>query len=196
MTDFRKTEFLRSAARPEDFCRDGLPQVAFAGRSNVGKSSVINCLAGRKDLARVGVTPGKTTLVNYYLTEKRIYLVDLPGYGYAKVSKVERDRWGNLMESFFAQADRITLGILIVDARHEPTADDVRMYDWFRQKGRPVIVIANKADKIKHSEEAASLESIRSGLRMQAGDPIFLFSAVLKTGREALAAGIEKASGL
>ena len=196
MTDFRKTEFLRSAASPGDFFRDALPQVVFAGRSNVGKSSVINCLVDRKNLARVGATPGKTTQVNYFLTEKRVYLVDLPGYGYAKVSKGERDRWGRLMEAYFAQADRIALGVLIVDARHDPTADDVRMFDWFRQTGRPVLVVANKADKLKKSEEAACLEAIRGTLGMKKEEPLILFSAERKTGREALASGIEKAAGL
>lgn len=196
MTDFRKTEFLRSAASPEGFYRDRLPQVVFAGRSNVGKSSVINCLADRKNLAHVGSMPGKTTQINYFLTEKRVYLVDLPGYGYAKVSKGERDRWGKLMESFFSQADRIALGVLIVDARHAPTEDDVRMYDWFRQKGRPVLVIANKADKLKRSEEASSLAVIRRVFGMETDDALILFSAERKTGREALAAGIEKAAAL
>ena len=110
----------------EDFLRDGLPQFAFAGRSNVGKSSVINRLVGRKNLAYVGASPGKTTQVNYFLIDRRAYLVDLPGYGYAKVSQAEKERWAQLMESYFQEeADRITAGVLIVDIRHKPTANDL-----------------------------------------------------------------------
>ena len=110
----------------EDFIRDGLPQFAFAGRSNVGKSSVINRLVGRKNLAYVGASPGKTTQVNYFLIDRRAYLVDLPGYGYARVSQAEKERWAKLMESYFQEeADRITTGVLIVDIRHKPTANDL-----------------------------------------------------------------------
>ena len=136
--NFAKAEFVRSAGRREDFIRDGLPQFAFAGRSNVGKSSVINRLVGRKNLAYVGASPGKTTQVNYFLIDRRAYLVDLPGYGYAKVSQAEKERWAKLMESYFQEeADRITTGVLIVDIRHKPTANDLVMHDWFRQTGCP-----------------------------------------------------------
>ena len=126
--NYNKAEFIRSAVRPDAFIRDGRPQVTFAGRSNVGKSSVINRLLNRKNFARVGATPGKTTQVNYFLIDNRVYLTDLPGYGYAKVSKEERERWGRLMESYFQAPGLITLGVLIVDARHKPTADDVTMF--------------------------------------------------------------------
>ena len=117
-------QFIRSAAKPTDFPRDRLPQVVFAGRSNVGKSSVINRLLNRKNIARVGSVPGKTTHINYFSVDEKLYLVDLPGYGYAKVSKQERDRWGKLIEAWFADAERMALGILVVDARHKPTMDD------------------------------------------------------------------------
>ena len=129
--NFNKVEFIRSAVSPRDFLRDGLPQLAFAGRSNVGKSSVINRLVNRKNFARVGASPGKTSQINYFRLDGAAYLVDLPGYGYAKVSKAERDRWGRLMEDYFARPDLLTLGVLIVDARHKPTADDVTMAGWF-----------------------------------------------------------------
>lgn len=112
-------------------------QVAFAGRSNVGKSSVTNRVVNRKNFARVGASPGKTTQINYFKIDGRLYLVDLPGYGYAKVSKAERDRWGRLMENYFRSAGLIDLGVLIVDARHKPTADDVTMREWFRGSGCP-----------------------------------------------------------
>lgn len=133
--NFNKAEFILSAVQPGAFLRDGRPQVAFAGRSNVGKSSVINRLLNRKNFARVGATPGKTTQVNYFLIDGRIYFTDLPGYGYAKVSKEERDRWGRLMENYFQEQGLITLGVLIVDARHKPTADDVTMCTWFKESG-------------------------------------------------------------
>lgn len=150
--NFNKAEFVLSAVKASTFIRDGKPQVTFAGRSNVGKSSVINRLLGRKNFARVGATPGKTNQINYFDIDGKIYFTDLPGYGYAKVSKEERDRWGRLMESYFAEPDLITLGVLIVDARHKPTADDVTMCDWFKGTGCPVIVVANKLDKLKKSE--------------------------------------------
>ena len=145
--NFNKADFVLSAVKASAFIRDGRPQVTFAGRSNVGKSSVINRLLNRKNFARVGATPGKTSQINYFLIDDKIYFTDLPGYGYAKVSKEERDRWGRLMESYFAAEGLITLGVLIVDARHKPTADDVTMCDWFKGTGCPVIAVANKLDK-------------------------------------------------
>lgn len=151
--NFAKAEFIRSAASPEQFLRDGLPQFAFAGRSNVGKSSVINRLLNRKNLAYVGSSPGKTSQVNYFLVDSRAYLVDLPGYGYAKVSRAEKERWGRLMERYFQEGGSyLTAGVLIVDARHKPTADDVTMHGWFRETGCPEIVVANKLDKLKKSQ--------------------------------------------
>ena len=165
--NYNKAEFIRSAVRPEAFIRDGRPQVTFAGRSNVGKSSVINRLLNRKNFARVGTTPGKTTQVNYFLIDNRVYLTDLPGYGYAKVSKEERDRWGRLMESYFQEPGLISLGVLIVDARHKPTADDVTMFQWFRGTGCPVVVVANKLDKLKKSEIEPNLQLIRDTLELE-----------------------------
>ena len=138
--NFNKAEFVLSAASPQQFIRDGRRQIAFAGRSNVGKSSVINRLLNRKNFARVGASPGKTTQINYFLIDGKVYLVDLPGYGYAKVSKAERDRWGKLMETYFQTAGLLDLGVLIVDARHKPTADDVTMREYFRASGCPMIV--------------------------------------------------------
>lgn len=183
--NFNQVEFIRSAASPGAFLRDGLPQLAFAGRSNVGKSSVINRLVNRKNFARVGASPGKTSQINYFLLDGAAYLVDLPGYGYAAVSKAERDRWGRLMEDYFASG-LITAGIQIVDARHKPTADDITMVRWFYDTGCPVIVVANKLDKLKKSEVAPNLQRIRETLSLREGDCLTPFSAEKGEGREKL----------
>ncbi len=185
--NFNKAEFTRSAAARSGFLRDGRPQFAFAGRSNVGKSSVINRLLGRKNLAYVGASPGKTTQINYFLVDQQAYLVDLPGYGYAKVSKAEKDRWGRLMESYFQdEGELITTGVLIVDIRHKPTADDVTMHNWFRQTGCPEIIVANKLDKLKRSQVEPALELIRQTLELDEDDHLVPFSAEKGTGKEEL----------
>lgn len=170
-------EFVRSAAKPADFPRDGLPQVVFAGRSNVGKSSVINRLLNRRNFARVGSAPGKTTHINYFRIDQKLYLVDLPGYGYAKVSKQERDRWGRLIEAWFADTQRMALGILVVDARHKPTADDCTMAQVFLGSGQPFLVVANKLDKLKKSEMEGNAQQIRDTLALPDIVPLILFSA-------------------
>ena len=195
--NFTKAEFVRAAADPRDFLRDGLPQMAFAGRSNVGKSSVINRLAGRKNLAYVGATPGKTTQINYFKVDGRAWLVDLPGYGYAKVSRAEKERWGRLMERYFQDEGGIlTVGVLIVDARHKPTADDVTMHNWFRESGCPEIVVANKLDKLKPREVEPNLALIRQTLELADDEPLVPFSAQKGTGREQLIALLEAACGV
>lgn len=185
--NFGKAEFVRSAASPEQFLRDGLPQFAFAGRSNVGKSSVINRLLGRKNLAYVGSSPGKTTQINYFQVDRRAYLVDLPGYGYAKVSRAEKERWGRLMERYFQdEGSLITTGVLIVDIRHKPTADDMTMHAWFRETGCPEIVVANKLDKLKRSQVEPALALIRETLELTAADTLVPFSAEKGAGKEEL----------
>ena len=182
----QKAEFILSAASPKDFRRDALPQVAFAGRSNVGKSSVINRLLNRKNFARVGAAPGKTTQINYFKIDNAFYLVDLPGYGYARVSKGERDRWGRLMEGYFADPELMTLGVMIVDARHKPTADDCTMAQWYRGAGCPFLVVANKLDKLKKSEVEGNLQRIRETLELGEEDLVIPFSAEKGTGRDEL----------
>ncbi|MEY8231835.1 ribosome biogenesis GTP-binding protein YihA/YsxC [Oscillospiraceae bacterium 50-16] len=184
--NLQRAEFVTSAVSPKHFIQDGLPQAAFAGRSNVGKSSVINRLLNRKNFARVGASPGKTVHVNYFNIDGTFYLVDLPGYGYAKVSKAERDRWGRLMEDYFARPDLLTLGVLIVDARHKPTGDDCTMAQWFKDTGRPVVVVANKLDKLKKSEIEPNLQCIRETLELDSTIPVIPFSAEKGTGREEL----------
>jgi len=188
----QKAEFILSAVSPKTFRKDGLPQVAFAGRSNVGKSSVINRLLQRKNFARVGAAPGKTIHINYFLIDSAFYLVDLPGYGYAKVSKSERDRWGRLMESYFAHPELMTLGVMIVDSRHKPTADDCTMAQWFKDTGCPLIVVANKLDKLKKSEIEPNLQRVRDTLELDDSVLVIPFSAEKGTGREELLSAILK----
>ncbi len=189
--NYHNAEFIKSAAAPSDFISDGLPKVVFAGKSNVGKSSVINKLLNRKNFARVGGTPGKTIHVNYFLIDKQIYFVDLPGYGYARVSEAEKKRWGKLMESFFVRAEQISMGVLIVDARHKPTPDDVLMAKWFMSAGCPMIVIANKCDKLNAAGKAGCAEMIRETLCLTPEQQVLLFSAEKGTNREALLKEIE-----
>ena len=192
--NFAKAEFVRSAANSSGFLRDGLPQFAFAGRSNVGKSSVINRLVSRKNLAYVGASPGKTAQINYFLIDKGAYLVDLPGYGYAKVSQAEKERWGRLMESYFQDGgELITIGVLIVDIRHKPTENDRIMHDWFRQTGCPEIIVANKLDKLKKSQVEPALALIRETLELTDEDILLPFSAEKGNGKEELIALLNKA---
>ena len=186
MINVQKAEFIRSAVSPSTFIRSGLEQVAFAGRSNVGKSSVINQLLNRKNFARVGAAPGKTTHVNYFLIDEALYLVDLPGYGYAKVSRAEKERWGKLMEAYFADPELMTRGVQIVDARHKPTADDCTMVEWFKESGKPFVVVANKMDKLKKSEVEGNLAQIRATLTLPESVKLIPFSAQKGEGRQAL----------
>lgn len=190
--NFNKAEFVLSAVKSDKFVRDGRPQVTFAGRSNVGKSSVINRILNRKNFARVGATPGKTNQINYFRIDDKVYFTDLPGYGYAKVAQAERDRWGRLMESYFAEEGLISLGVLIVDARHKPTADDVTMCDWFKNSGCPLIVVANKLDKLKKSEIPGNMTLIRETLALDESCVLIPFSAEKGEGREVLLAEILK----
>ena len=183
--NFQNVEFLISAASTGDFPKNRLPEIAFAGKSNVGKSSVINRLLQRKNFARVGDKPGKTVHVNYFVIDRKCYLVDLPGYGFAKVSQQEKDRWGRLMEDYFA-AQRIDLGVLIVDYRHPPTNNDITMANWFLDSGCPFVVVANKMDKLKKSELKPNLEVIRRDLGLPDSCPVVPFSAETGDGREEL----------
>ncbi len=194
--NFNKAEFVISAASRKDFIHNEKPQVAFAGRSNVGKSSTINRILNRKNFARVGAAPGKTIHVNYFLIDNQLYLVDLPGYGFAKVSKAERDRWGRLMESYFADPGTLDVGVMIVDARHKPTADDCTMADWFKGTGAPLIVVANKLDKLKKSQIEGNLQLICTTLQLGEGDLLIPFSAEKGTGKEALIAAILERAGV
>ena len=185
-------EFIKSAANAKDLINSPMPQIVFSGKSNVGKSSVINRLLNRKSFARVSSSPGKTIHVNYFLIDKKVYFVDLPGYGYAKVAKTEKARWSKLMEDFFSQPDHITLGVMIVDARHKPTADDVLMSGWFSATGCEMIVIANKIDKVKKSQAEQNIKVIRDTLELRDDTLIITFSAEKGTNRNILLSEIEK----
>ena len=143
-------------------------------------------------MARVGAQPGKTVHVNYFLIDGKLYFVDLPGYGYAKVSQSEKERWGRLMEDFFARPELMDLGVMIVDARHKPTADDVTMANWFKQSGRPFLIVANKLDKLKKSEIEPNMACIRRTLELPEQTLLIPFSAEKGQGRETLMGEILK----
>ena len=182
----KKAKFLLSQSKFGSFPQQGMPEIAMAGKSNVGKSSVINRLLNRKNFAKVGSAPGKTSHINYFKIDDKLYLVDLPGYGYARVSRQEKERWAKLIQSWFDDRTLMTLGILIVDARHKPTADDKVMADYFKSTGRPYAVVANKLDKLKKSEIDSNLTLIRETLELDNGVKVIPFSAEKGTGREEL----------
>lgn len=191
--NIHNVEFIKSAASPNAFHSDGRPNIVFSGKSNVGKSSVINCLLNRKNFARVGAQPGKTVHINYFLVDGSVYFTDLPGYGYAKVSQKERERWAALMEAFFSQRERITLGVMIVDARHKPTADDVTMAAWFRESDCPTVVVANKVDKLAKREIDGNMALIRETLALQPSTLLIPFSAEKGNGKDILLSEIMRA---
>ena len=181
----KRADFITSMKDYGDFATKGCPEVAFAGKSNVGKSSMINKLTNRSKLARTSATPGKTRLINVYQINNEINFIDLPGYGFAKVSASEKERWGRLMEDYFA-ANRIDLGVLIVDYRHPPTNNDITMARWFLDSGCPFVVVANKMDKLKKSELEPNLKVIREDLALPEGCPVIPFSAEKGNGRDEL----------
>ncbi|MGN0438752.1 MAG: ribosome biogenesis GTP-binding protein YihA/YsxC [Lachnospiraceae bacterium] len=159
-------------------------EIAFAGKSNVGKSSLINGLLNRKSLARTSSQPGKTQTINFYKINQEFYFVDLPGYGYAKVSATEREKWGKMIERYLHTSKQLQLVFLLIDIRHEPSGNDVMMYDWICDNGFTPVIIATKADKIKRSQLQKNLKIIREKLGMEKSDYIFPFSALSKQGRD------------
>lgn len=183
--NFNNVEFVLSAASLAAMPGGAMPEIAFAGKSNVGKSSVINRILQRKNFARVGEAPGKTTHANFFRVDGQCYFVDLPGYGYAKVPKAEKERWGALMEAYFASG-RISLGILVVDARHAPTNNDITMADYFKQTGCPFVVVANKLDKVKKIQLQSNLDTIRQDLELDDACLLIPFSAEKGNGRDEL----------
>lgn len=170
-------ELVISAVRPNQYPEDGLPEFALAGRSNVGKSSFINKLIARKSMARISSKPGKTQTLNFYKIEEQLFFVDVPGYGYAKVSKTEREAWGKMIEQYFTDRAPLRAVVQIVDLRHAPSADDCMMYDFLKHHGIPVIVIATKADKIKKGKWQQHKKVVSKTLDMVPSDPLVLFSS-------------------
>ena len=160
------------------------PEIAFAGKSNVGKSSLINALMNRKSLARISATPGKTQTINFYNINREIYLVDLPGYGYAKVSEKEKEAWGKMIERYLHKSTMLKAVFLLIDIRHDPSKNDKMMYDWILHQGYEPVIIATKLDKLKKSQVAKQLKAIRTGLGLVSGTTVIPFSAKTKQGRD------------
>lgn len=187
-----RAEFIRSAASPKQFIRASLPTVVFAGKSNVGKSSVINRLLNRKNFARVGAEPGKTVHVNYFLIDGKLYLVDLPGYGYAKVSEAEKARWGKMIEKYLHTSKQLRQVFLLVDIRHAAGANDRQMYEWIAANGYEPVIIATKLDKLNRSERQKADKILRAGLGIGPGVRIFPYSALTQEGREEIYTYLEE----
>ena len=169
-----------------------LNEVAFAGKSNVGKSSMINALLNRKSLARTSAQPGKTQTINFYNVNDAMYLVDLPGYGYAKTSASEKEKWGKMIESYLHTSKKLQAVFLLIDIRHDPSANDKMMYDWMVYQGFAPIIIATKLDKIKRSQIQKNVKAIREGLKVKPGTVIIPFSSETKQGRDELWEVIEQ----
>lgn len=182
--EFIDCKMLIAAVRREQYPPSDLPEIALAGRSNVGKSSLVNTLVNRKNIARTSSTPGKTATINFYEVEKRLRYVDLPGYGYAKVSKVEKQKWGNMIEGYLSKRENLKGVFLLVDARHKPTVDDKMMFDWVKSFGYEPIVIATKLDKLKKSEIEKNLTEIYNFLELDYDSVLIPFSAQTRQGRE------------
>lgn len=186
-----KSELECVAVRPAQYPAVNVPEIAFAGRSNVGKSSLLNLITGRKALARVSGSPGKTRTINFYLCNDEFRIVDLPGYGYAKVSKAESEKWGKMMEDYLEHRDNLLKVVQLVDIRHKPSAQDVQMYDYLKYFGLDGIVVATKADKVSNNEKQKCLKEIRNTLGMGKDDIIIPCSALKKTGHEEVLQVIE-----
>lgn len=182
----KQSEFIISAVKKEQYPTDDRVEIAFVGRSNVGKSSIINALTNRKKLAKVSQTPGKTRLINFFLINNDFYLVDLPGYGYAKVSKTEKASWGQTIERYLNGREELKRVVLLVDSRHKPTADDVIMHEWIKHYGYDVTVVATKSDKLSNNNLRKSEKIIRETLKLTKEDKLYFFSSLNKKGSEQL----------
>ncbi|MEG2538785.1 MAG: ribosome biogenesis GTP-binding protein YihA/YsxC, partial [Clostridium sp.] len=180
----KNSDIYATAVSPAQYPETGLPEIAFAGRSNVGKSSLINSLVNRKSLARTSSTPGKTRVINFFQVNEDLYLVDLPGYGYAKVAKDEKAKWGQMIEDYLNHREQLKLVILLVDVRHEPTKDDKIMFDWMKATGSQMVVVATKSDKLTRNHRNKSLQQIRKSLQMSQDDILLHFSSQTKEGRD------------
>ncbi len=177
-------EIVISAVKPEQYPDTELPEFALAGRSNVGKSSFINKMIARKSLARTSSKPGKTQTLNFYLINEMLHFVDVPGYGYAKVSKTEREAWGKMIEKYLTSRDQLRAVVLLVDVRHPPTKDDVMMYDFVKHYNLPVIIVATKADKIPKGKWDKHVKVVKETLNIDPNDQVILFSSETGQGKE------------
>lgn len=191
-----KCEFVISAVGPAQYPQDGLPEIALVGRSNVGKSSLINRMLGRKNLARTSSQPGKTQTLNFYRVNDALYFVDLPGYGYAKVSMSQRTQWGKFIERYLTEREPLKLVVQLIDLRHPPTKDDIAMYEWAKHYNLPVCLVATKADKVPRGKWQKHAGIIRKDLQMDSGDNLLLFSSETGLGRDDLWEVLLKAAGL
>ena len=187
-----KAEMIITAGMTSQFPVHNMPEIAFAGKSNVGKSSLLNAMLNRKSLARTSSQPGKTQTINFYSVQDTFMFVDLPGYGYAKVSKSERERWGKLIEGYLQKREQLQKIILLIDIRHEVGSNDKMMYDWIKHYHNEVIVVATKMDKIKRSQVQKQLSVIRKGLGLSGEDKLIAFSSETKQGKEELWKVIEE----
>jgi len=190
-----QAEFVISAVGPNQYPEGALPEIALAGRSNVGKSSLINRMISRKNLARTSSKPGKTQQLNYYRINTDLFFVDLPGYGYAQVSKSERQKWGKFIEQYLLEREHLKLVLHVIDLRHPPTKDDQAMHDWLRHNGVPRCVVVTKADKIPKGKWQKHIKIVRETLQMDKADPLVLFSSELGIGKEELWQIIEQRIG-
>lgn len=182
----RKCEFLKSVVTKDQYPYLDLPEIAFSGRSNIGKSSLINSLLNRKKLVKVSSSPGKTRLINFFLVNEQFLMVDLPGYGYAAVSKGEKQSWGKMIEDYLTSRENLKHVILLVDIRHEPTADDKLMFDFIKHYKMSAVVVATKSDKISRSSVNKNLDLIRKKLEMDRSDILIPYSSENHSGREEL----------
>lgn len=182
----KKAELTAVAVAPSGYPELGYPEIALAGRSNVGKSSLINKMLNRKGLARTSCTPGKTRTINFYNINDLLHIVDLPGYGYAKVSKVEKEKWGGIIETYLHERKELKMLVQLVDIRHEPTADDKLMFNWIRQTNLPAVIVATKADKISKNQQFKNISIVKKALGATNEDKFVLFSSETGQGREEL----------
>ncbi|GGL41417.1 ribosome biogenesis GTP-binding protein YihA/YsxC [Sporolactobacillus putidus] len=179
-----QAEYIISAVGPAQYPTDGLPEIALAGRSNVGKSSFINKMLGRRSLVRTSEKPGKTQKLNYFKINGSFYFVDVPGYGYAKVSKKEKEAWGKMLEAYFSQRSELSAVVHLVDLRHPPSKEDVQMHDYLDYFGRPIVTVATKADKVPKGKHQKQKQMIIHDLGLGADEPLLLFSSVTGAGKD------------
>lgn len=182
----KKAELTAVAVAPPGYPILGYPEIALAGRSNVGKSSLINRMLNRKALARTSGTPGKTRTINFYNVNDILHIVDLPGYGYAKVSKVEKEKWGRIIETYLHERTELKMLVQLVDIRHEPTSDDKLMFNWIKQTNLPAVIVATKADKISKNDQFKNISIVKKALGATSEDKFVLFSSETGQGRDEL----------